>query len=74
MAAPPPDVYNFPGFRICQCALKASTNRNREGRLTMIQNRPVLKHAEMGFAEMNSVRIIRGISTIEECNPILIVL
>ena len=33
-----------------------------------------LKDAEIGFAEINSVRIIRGISNIQACNPSLVVL
>ena len=32
-----------------------------------------LKDAEIGFAEINSVRIIRGILNIHTCNPILVV-
>ena len=39
----------------------------------MIQLRSFLKHAEIGFVEMNSVRRIRGISNIQACNPILVV-
>ena len=33
-------------------------------------NQNFLKDAEIGFAEMNSVRIIRGIFYISACNPI----
>ena len=32
-----------------------------------------LKDADIGFAEINSARIIRGISNIHACNPILVV-
>jgi hypothetical protein len=32
-----------------------------------------LKEAEIGFAEMNSVRIIRGITNIQPSSPILVV-
>jgi hypothetical protein len=32
-----------------------------------------LKDAEIGFAEMNSVRMMRGISNIEACHRILVV-
>ena len=31
------------------------------------------KNAEIGFAEINSVRIIRGIVNIQTCNPILVI-
>ena len=39
----------------------------------MIQIRPFLKDAEIGYADINSVRIIRGIFNIQACNPILVV-
>ena len=32
-----------------------------------------LKDADIGFAEMNSLRILRGISNIPACNPIIVV-
>jgi hypothetical protein len=32
-----------------------------------------LKDAEIGFAEINSVRITRGILNIQACNPIIVV-
>ena len=36
-------------------------------------NQSGLKDAEIGFAEINSVRLRRGISNIQACNPILVV-
>jgi hypothetical protein len=39
----------------------------------MIQNRTFFNNAQIVFAEMNSLRIIGGISNIQACNPIQIV-
>ena len=39
----------------------------------MTQNRKFSKDVEIVFAEMNSVRVIRGISNIQTCNLILAV-
>ena len=39
----------------------------------MIRNRTFLKDVEIGFAEMNSVGIIRGILYIQACKPFLVV-
>jgi hypothetical protein len=39
----------------------------------MIQIRTFLKDAEIGFAEINGLRVIRSISNLQACKPILVV-
>ena len=76
------------GGEFAETRAKGSTNRNKVGMASTITadwatqegglkrndtNQNFLKDAEIGFAEMNSVRIIRGIFNKKGCNPILVV-
>ena len=53
------------GDEFADTSAKRSTNHNRVQRF--------LEDAEIGFAEINTVGIIRGISDLPACNPILVV-